>query len=88
MTTDSKKTNKAIGWIGTQLLAWCALPAVLQVTSQGHADGYSVPFLLMWGFGELLTAYYVYKEHGFDKPLLINYFLNLAFISIIVYYSI
>ncbi|PCI45806.1 MAG: hypothetical protein COB41_00620 [Proteobacteria bacterium] len=79
---------KIIGWIGTQLLAWCALPAVIQVVSQGHAEGYNFWFISMWGLGELLTAIYVYMKHGLDKPLLFNYGINLAFIIIIMYYKI
>ena len=79
--------NKAIGWIGTQLLAFCALPAAIQVIIQGHAEGYSPIFIGMWGLGELLCFYYVLTEYK-DLPLLINYFLNLAFIGIIVYHMI
>lgn len=76
---------EAIGWLGTQLLAFCGLPAAIQVISQGHAVGYSGAFLAMWGIGEVLCLVYTWHKYK-DLPLLVNYSLNLAFISIIVYY--
>ena len=78
--------TKIIGYIGAFLLAFCGFPAMVDVVQKGTAEGYSTIFLLMWGFGELLTAYYVYKQHGLDKPLMFNYGFNLAFISVICYY--
>ena len=74
-----------IGWLGTQLLAWCGLPAAIQVIDQGHANGYSIWFLLMWGLGEILCLIYTYHKYR-DLPLFFNYSLNLVFISIICYY--
>lgn len=79
---------RAIGWIGTQLLAFCAVPAVIQVIYQGHAEGYSFWFIAMWLLGEILTLIYVYVKHNKDLPLLLNYFLNIIFISIIIAYMI
>lgn len=78
---------KAIGWLGAQLLAWCGLPAVIQVLNQGHADGYSLGFILMWFFGEVLTFVYVLKQYN-DKALLTNYSINIVFISIILYHMV
>lgn len=80
--------TKFIGALGAFLLAFCGLPAMLDVVDKGTAEGYSTMFIGMWGMGELLTAYYVYRRHGFDKPLMFNYILNLTFISIIMYYMI
>lgn len=77
-----------IGWLGTQLLAWCGLPAVIQVISQGHANGYSPLFIAMWGMGEIFTLVYVVKKHSADRPLVINYLINLLFICIIGIYLI
>jgi len=77
---------KIIGYIGAFLLAFCGFPAMVDVVSKGTAEGYSTAFILMWGLGEVLTAFYVYKKHGIDKPLLINYGFNIVFISIICYH--
>lgn len=79
------KKLDAVGWIGSQLLAWCGLPAAIHVVSQGHANGYSPLFISMWGIGEFLCIIYTYKKYK-DWPLFINYSLNLAFILVIVYY--
>lgn len=76
-----------IGWLGATLLAWCGFPAVIQVVSQGHAEGYSPIFIGMWGLGEVLCLVYVLCMYK-DKPLLMNYFLNIVFISIILYYMV
>lgn len=75
-----------IGWLGAQLLAWCAAPAAFEVFQQGHANGYNVLFLAMWGLGEVFTAVYVYLKHGIDKPLHFNYAVNLFFITFILIY--
>ena len=79
---------KSIGYLGGFLLAFCGLPAAIDVFQKGTAEGYSSTFIAMWLGGEVLTAYYVYKKHGFDLPLMFNYGFNIAFISIIVYYMI
>jgi len=77
-----------IGWIGTQLLAWCGLPAVIDVVQSGTAVGYSIVFLLMWLSGEILSLIYVLNMKEIPVPILVNYFINIFLISIIVYYKI
>jgi lipid-A-disaccharide synthase-like uncharacterized protein len=77
--------NKLIGASGSILLAFCGFPAMMDVINKGHADGYSVAFILMWWLGEALSLVYVLNK---DKDLIqiLNYAFNLTFISIIVYY--
>ena len=77
---------KITGWIGTQLLAWCAIPQVYTAVSTGSADGLNPIFLTMWGFGEILTLLYVYKTIGLDMPLITNYTINLTCIGILLAY--
>lgn len=77
---------KIIGWLGASLLALCGAPAAFDVIQKGTAEGYSQAFIGMWFVGEILTLIYVLLKHGFDKPLIFNYGLNLTFISIILYY--
>jgi len=77
-----------LGWLGASLLALCGLPAAIDVIGKGTAEGYSQAFIGMWFAGEVLTLIYVILRHGFDKPLIFNYGLNLTFISIILYYMI
>lgn len=77
---------KLIGWIGTQLLAWCAVPQVIETIQRGSAEGINPWFLGMWGVGEILTLWYVYATIGKDWPLLVNYTINLTCIGILLVY--
>lgn len=83
----TSRLNDLTGWLGTQMLAWCAAPQAWQSVQQGHSEGVSWAFMALWGFGEIFAAIYVYNKHR-DWPLLTNYILNLTFIGIIVYYMI
>jgi uncharacterized protein with PQ loop repeat len=75
------------GWVGGLLLSWCAVPQVLYCVRQGHAQGVSWAFLGMWGFGEIFTlAYVLGSRDSLDWPLLMNYSVNIVFISIIAWY--
>jgi len=80
--------TKVLGWLGASLLALCGAPAAWDVFQKGTAEGYSSAFIFMWFAGEILTLLYIFLTHGFDKPLVFNYALNLTFISIILYYMI
>ena len=75
-----------IGWLGAMLLAFCAVPEAILAIKNGHANGLSWPFLLMWYFGEifiLVPILYKIKE----KFLIFNYSLNIICITIIIYYK-
>jgi len=65
-----------IGYVGGLMLAFCAVPQVYQCVKTGNADGLSKGFLLLWLGGEILMQIYVITKHGFDMPLLINYWFN------------
>lgn len=77
---------KLIGWLGTQLLAWCAVPQVIETVQRGSLEGVNPLFLAMWGVGEILTLWYVYVTIGKDWPLLVNYGINLTCIGILLVY--
>ena len=79
--------TNAIGWISNNLLAWCALPAVLDIIEKGTADGYSGVFLAMWLVGEILGVVYMVRQKKVLYPILFNYSVNILLISIIVYYK-
>jgi uncharacterized protein with PQ loop repeat len=67
---------EAIGWLGSFMLGICGLPLAMQCLKQKHAKGISKGFLLLWLGGEILMQVYVISKHGFDMPLLSNYWLN------------
>jgi uncharacterized protein with PQ loop repeat len=75
-----------IGWIGSVLLALCAIPLAWQCYKQKHADGISNMFLAMWLAGEILTAAYVLPKK--DYPLLFNYGLNIVCLLVVIRYKI
>jgi uncharacterized protein with PQ loop repeat len=76
---------EALAWIGSILLGICALPQSYKSVKDRKTNGISPSFLWSWYLGEIFTFTYVLFER-FSLPLLINYFLNIVFISVILYY--
>lgn len=74
-----------IGWAGSILLAFCGLPQAFQSYKVQNSDGITWGFLLMWFVGEILTIIYILPKWYW--PLLFNYFANVIFISVIIYYK-
>jgi uncharacterized protein with PQ loop repeat len=70
-----------IGYIGSIFLAVCGVPQAWMSYRQGHSEGISLGFLLLWTFGEMFTIIYVIPKA--DLPLLLNYSSNLIFLSVI-----
>jgi uncharacterized protein with PQ loop repeat len=79
---------EVIGWLGSMLFAFCALPQTLLVYKQKHANGLSGNFLLMWIFGEILCFVYVYHQPTIQVPLLANYIINFGMLMVICWYKI
>ncbi len=77
-----------IGWIGSMLFAFCALPQCIMVCRQKHAHGLSWAFLLMWMMGEVLCFWYVAMQPMMQVPLLANYIINFAMLIVIIWYKI
>jgi len=74
------------GWVGSILFALCGLPQAIACWRNGNSDGLDWTFLLAWFFGEVLTIIYVLPK--MDMPLLFNYFLNLLFLFVMLWYKI
>jgi uncharacterized protein with PQ loop repeat len=74
-----------IGWIGSILLALCAIPLAWDSFKNKHSNGISNTFLAMWLVGELLTAAYVLPKK--DYPLLFNYVLNISCLVVVIRYK-
>lgn len=73
------------GYIGSICLALCAIPQAMLSYKQGHSEGVSVSFLLLWTAGEIFTLAYVVPKA--DVPLILNYSANLGFLAIIWKYK-
>lgn len=76
---------EAMGWIGSMMLAFCALPQAIESWKTKSSNGVTWGLLIMWAIGEVFTFIYVWEKS--DIPLLINYSANIAFLSIITYYK-
>jgi hypothetical protein len=74
-----------IGWLGGALLAICAIPEAIRTIELGRCDiGWGM--LSTWYIGEILLFIYVLPTR--DKPLLLNYFVNIVAISVMIGYKI
>ena len=71
-----------LGWIGSLLLAFCGAPEAYRALTTDQYE-ISLPFILMWGLGELCLLIPVIKQ--IKKPYLVfNYGANLVFIAVIL----
>jgi len=74
-----------IAWLGSILLAVCGVPELLRTISDGKCHiGWGM--LLCWFFGEVLLAYHIIIKVK-DRALLFNYSLNIAIITIMLFYK-
>jgi uncharacterized protein with PQ loop repeat len=75
-----------LGWLGGIFLSICAFPQVIKVSREKNADGMSHLNLWLWFFGEVFMLLYIVFQQ-FSLPLLLNYSLNLVFVTIMIYYK-
>lgn len=75
-----------LGWIGGILLALCGLPQAIKSWQDGHSDGISWSFLLMWAIGEVFVLIYIIPSG--QLPLILNYTINIIFAVIILKYKV
>ena len=73
-------------WIGALLLGFCGLPQAIKCWKEGHAEGLSWGFLLMWAGGEVMTLAYVISK--MDMALMFNYIVNTLLIFVILFYKV
>jgi len=74
-----------IAWVGSILLAVCAVPQAIKSFREKNADSLSAWFLGFWGVGELLLLVYVIDLR--DWALTFNYAANSLLIVIIARYK-
>lgn len=79
---------KTVGWIGSWCLALCGLPQAIACLKNRCAAGLSGTFLTMWAVGEVCTMAFIWERRSDLGPLVLNYGLNLAFLSIIIYFKV
>jgi uncharacterized protein with PQ loop repeat len=74
-----------IGWIGSVMLALCAVPQAVQSYRQKHSHGISSLMIILWFVGEVFTTIYILPKD--DYPLLLNYAVNILCIGVIGWYK-
>jgi uncharacterized protein with PQ loop repeat len=75
------------GWVGSVLFAICGLPQALHSFKVKNSHGLTWGFLGLWLGGEIFTLIYIMPKNDV-APLLLNYGLNLVFLSVICWYKI
>lgn len=75
-----------IGWIGSLCLAFSGAPQAYKCYCQGHARGLSIFTLSLWFTGEVCYVVATIGEFGLVWWLLFNYFMNIFFISVMLWY--
>lgn len=81
-----------LGWIGGFLFAICGVPQAWKNYKEGHADGLSWFFLILWVLGEIITLIYIvigdYQTGNWHWPLIFNYIFNILLLVIILRFKI
>jgi hypothetical protein len=73
------------GWIGSFLLGCCSFPELYRTIKDNKCHvGWG--FLLLWYIGEIFVFIHVYLGNK-DLALLFNYGINIAVLSIMLYYK-
>jgi uncharacterized protein with PQ loop repeat len=73
------------GWVGSFMLAVCAVPQAWHSWQEGHSNGVTSAMLWLWLGGEILTLVYVADK--LDLPLIFNYTCNIFAIAVISWYK-
>ena len=81
--------TELVGWIGAILFSCCGIPQAIKTYKTKSVNDFSLAFLLMWGFGEVFTFYYVLtlniQADKFQIPLLANYIMNFFIVVYLIY---
>jgi len=85
--TEEEKMIEAIGWLGNILLSICGLPQAYKSIKDGHSEGISFFFILLWLFGEVLALVYILLLGIPLYSVIFNYLFNILFLGTISYYK-
>lgn len=74
-----------LGWTGALMLALCALPEVISsLITKKCTVGWGM--LSLWWIGEIFTLIFI-AARAPEIQLVVNYGLNFAFVSILIFYK-
>ncbi len=74
-----------IGYISSIALAVCTVPEVIKSIKNGHSNGLSWGFLLLWYLGAICGIIYILPLRLL--PSMLNYVLSIFLLSIISWYK-
>ena len=74
-----------LGWAGSIFFTVCAIPQTTLVLQQGHGEGLSWLYLLLWLGGNTMFFLYVLLSPTLMVPMLANYALNFIMIGLILW---
>lgn len=75
-----------IGWIGSICFAACGIPQAIRCVQQGHANGLSPWFLILWLIGEVCYVAAVLMQFGWVWWMMVNYIINLICLLVLCRY--
>jgi len=79
--------HEVIGIIAGICFALSALPQALKSIKERHSDGIATGTIILWLTGEVCAILYTLHLWRETLPIFLNYFLNLLFVSVILYYK-
>ena len=71
-----------LGWLGAMCFAACGVPQAWKCYKDGHAEGLSLWFMLLWLGGEVFYVAAILMEYGFIAWMMFNYAANFVCIMI------
>ena len=74
---------KAIGWIASFCFCFSGLPAAIE-SYQTKTCTVPTGTLILWTVGEICAIIYIVPKR--DLPLIVNYSINLMFLSVMWFY--
>jgi len=77
---------EVLGIIGSICFALCSFPQAYLTHKQGHADGVSTAYVVLWLLGEICTLAYIPSLNS--APLYVNYVCNLMCLFVILKYKV
>lgn len=78
---------KILGYIASLFLTLSSVPQVLKTIKQGHSDGLSIGFLLLWLLGNLAMQVYILGTRGWDLPALSSFWASDVALAILLKYK-
>lgn len=78
--------GEVLGWLGAMCFAACGVPQAWKCYKDGHAEGLSLWFMLLWLGGEVFYVAAILIDFGFIAWMMFNYAANFVCIMVMGWY--